>query len=125
MNEGFIAYTKDNINLFRLLSLRSALKLEIVGMKRRGRSAYSIIKEEFAWFPIHEILRHICNWSLVLLGYISHDVSIAFAKVSGRSIDGVVYSGWIEDFPPTTPANFEEALASTSLSMIGELQFCD
>ena len=39
--------------------------------------------------------------------------------------DGVVYSGWIEDFPPTTPANFEEALASTSLSMIGELQFCD
>lgn len=35
--------------------------------------------------------------------------------------DGVVYSG----FPPTTPANFEEALASTSLSMIGELQFCD
>ncbi len=39
--------------------------------------------------------------------------------------DGVVYSGWIENFPPTTPANFEEALASTSLSMIGELQFCD
>ena len=47
MNEGFVAYTKENINLFRLLSLRSALKLEIVGMKRRGRSAYSIIKEEF------------------------------------------------------------------------------
>ena len=47
MNEEFVAYTKENINLFRLLSLRSALKLEIVGMKRRGRSAYSIIKEEF------------------------------------------------------------------------------
>ena len=49
MNEGFVAYTKDNINLFRLLSLRSALKLEIVGMKKRGRSAYSIIKEEFGF----------------------------------------------------------------------------
>ena len=49
MNEGFVAYTKDNINFFRLLSLRSALKLEIVGMKKRGRSAYSIIKEEFGF----------------------------------------------------------------------------
>ena len=49
MNEGFIAYTKDNINLFRLLSLRSALKLEIAGMKKRGRSVYSIVKEEFGF----------------------------------------------------------------------------
>ena len=49
MNEGFVAYTKDNINFFRLLSLRSALKLEIVGMKKRGRSAYSIVKEEFGF----------------------------------------------------------------------------
>ena len=49
MNEGFVAYTKDNINFFRLLSLRGALKLEIVGMKRGGRSAYSIIKEEFGF----------------------------------------------------------------------------
>jgi len=28
-------------------SLRGALKLEIAGMKRKGRSAYSIVKEEF------------------------------------------------------------------------------
>ena len=33
---------------FRLRSLRGALKLEIAGMKRRGRSVYSIIKEEFS-----------------------------------------------------------------------------
>ena len=33
--------------IIRLVTLRSALKLEILGMKRRGRSAYSIIKEEF------------------------------------------------------------------------------
>ena len=31
----------------RLLVLKHALKLEILGMKRRGRSVYSIIKEEF------------------------------------------------------------------------------
>ena len=47
MNEGFVAYTKENISLFRLAALKSALKLEIVGMKRRGRSVYAIIKEEF------------------------------------------------------------------------------
>jgi hypothetical protein len=36
----------DQIAAFRLLSLRSMLKLEIHGMTRRGRSAYSIIKSE-------------------------------------------------------------------------------
>ena len=49
MNEGFVDYTKDNINFFRLLSLRGALKLEIIDMKRSGRSVYSIIKEEFGF----------------------------------------------------------------------------
>jgi len=37
----------EEIALFRMKALRSALKLEILGMKRRGRSAYSIVKEEF------------------------------------------------------------------------------
>ncbi len=35
------------ITLYRMKTLRSALKLEILGMKRKGRSVYSIIKEEF------------------------------------------------------------------------------
>jgi hypothetical protein len=39
----------EAINNFRLRALRGALKLEILGMKRRGRSAYSIIKEEFGF----------------------------------------------------------------------------
>ena len=47
MSEGFIATKKEDINLFRIITLRSALKLEIAGMRRRGRSAYSILKEEF------------------------------------------------------------------------------
>lgn len=38
---------KENIENSRLLILRSALRLEVRGMKRRGRSAYAIAKEEF------------------------------------------------------------------------------
>ncbi len=35
---------------YRLLALRSALKLEILGMKRsKGPSVYAIIKEEFGF----------------------------------------------------------------------------
>ena len=36
-----------DVEFYRLLTLRSALGLEIKGLKRHGRSAYSIIKEEF------------------------------------------------------------------------------
>ena len=35
------------IEAFRMKALRSALKLEVLGMKKRGRSAYSIVKAEF------------------------------------------------------------------------------
>ena len=38
-----------NVEFHRLLTLRSALELEILGMGRRGRSVYSIIKEEFGF----------------------------------------------------------------------------
>ena len=38
---------KDNIDLYNMLRLKYALKLEIAGLKRNGRSAYAIIKEEF------------------------------------------------------------------------------
>jgi len=36
----------DAIMRYRLLTLRQMLNLELLGMKRHGRSAYSIIKEE-------------------------------------------------------------------------------
>ena len=39
----------EQIALFRMKALRGALKLEILGMKRRGRSVYSIVKEEFGF----------------------------------------------------------------------------
>ena len=39
--------TPDGIELFRLCALRGALKLEVLGMTRRGRSVYSMVKVEF------------------------------------------------------------------------------
>jgi len=46
MSEIAILHEEEQIAMFRLLTLRQALKLEMLGMKRHGRSAYSIIKEE-------------------------------------------------------------------------------
>jgi hypothetical protein len=34
----------DHIAQFRILTLRQALRLEIMGMKKRGQSAYSTLK---------------------------------------------------------------------------------
>ena len=42
-----ILNTPNQIDAFRLLTLRGALRLEVMGMKRHGRSAYAIVKEEF------------------------------------------------------------------------------
>jgi len=41
------AITGKNIDLFRMSVLEKTLKLELLGMKGRGRSSYSIIKSEF------------------------------------------------------------------------------
>lgn len=41
--------TPEKIQAFRLLTLKSMLKLEIAGMTKRGPSAFSIIKKEFGF----------------------------------------------------------------------------
>jgi len=41
-----IADTPYKIELYALLSLRAALRLEVVGLKGRGKSAYAIAKQE-------------------------------------------------------------------------------
>ena len=41
-----IADTPYKIDLLTLLYLRRNLKLEVVGLKGRGRSAYSVLKQE-------------------------------------------------------------------------------
>lgn len=46
MSEGF-TLEGDQIRVGRMLTLRAGLKLELVGLTRRGRSCYSIIKGEF------------------------------------------------------------------------------
>jgi len=40
--------TGQNIDLFRMSVLEKTLKLELLGMKGRGKSAYSVIKSEFS-----------------------------------------------------------------------------
>lgn len=45
-----ICNTPETINAFRLLALRSALKLEIAGLRAsRGFSAHKVIKAEFGF----------------------------------------------------------------------------
>jgi hypothetical protein len=46
MSEIAMLHEQEQIAMYRLLTLRQMLKLEMKGLKRRGRSAYSIIKEE-------------------------------------------------------------------------------
>jgi uncharacterized protein (DUF2141 family) len=42
--------TKDQIAMARVLTLRQGLKLEVRGMRMsRGRTCYSIVKEEFGF----------------------------------------------------------------------------
>jgi len=41
-----IADTPYKIDLLKLLYLRRNLRLEVVGLKGRGRTAYSVLKEE-------------------------------------------------------------------------------
>ena len=45
MNTG-TTITGDNINRFRLMAMRQALKLEALGLKRKGASVLSILRKE-------------------------------------------------------------------------------
>lgn len=44
-----IADTPEQIAYIRLCTLKGALKLEMTGLKRRGQSALSILKQEFGY----------------------------------------------------------------------------
>jgi len=47
MSDAIVITGEANIAFARALTLKAMLKLECKGMTRRGRSAYSIVKEEF------------------------------------------------------------------------------
>ncbi len=49
MNKTLVLDTPQAIDGFRVRALRSALKLEILGMSRRGVSAYRMVKDEFGF----------------------------------------------------------------------------
>jgi hypothetical protein len=38
--------TPEKISVGKLIALKGALKMEVLGMTRRGQSAYSIVKQE-------------------------------------------------------------------------------
>ena len=66
MSNLIVADTHDKIEMYRLLSLKGALRLEIVGLKRRGRSAYALIKDEFGFKGNREKVLEQFNTSLKL-----------------------------------------------------------
>ena len=39
----------DRVRMSQALTLRQALKLELLGLKRHGRSAYAIVKDTFGF----------------------------------------------------------------------------
>jgi hypothetical protein len=57
MSETTVIKGKENIMHFRKITLLKGLELEIKGMSRRGRSCYSIIKEEFGFKGSKEKVR--------------------------------------------------------------------
>ena len=44
-----VADTPEAIDRFRLVALKGALKMEVLGMRRRGQSVYSLVKQEFGY----------------------------------------------------------------------------
>jgi len=48
-DQAIVIDTPEGIEMYRLLALKYALKLEIAGMKHRGGSAYAMLKREFGF----------------------------------------------------------------------------
>ena len=46
-SNGCTVITGETISVYRLITLKHALSLEVKGMHRHGRSVYSLVKEEF------------------------------------------------------------------------------
>lgn len=61
--------TPQQIDDARRLTLRQMLKLEIKGIKRSGRSAYSILKSDYGYKGTREsVLAQLDAWRDALLG---------------------------------------------------------
>jgi len=54
---------EENVRNARILALKCALSLELKGMKRRGRSAYAIVKDEFGFKGSKQkVYDQLCEW---------------------------------------------------------------
>jgi hypothetical protein len=47
--DGSFTITGEDISVFRFLTLKGALKLQMLGMTRKGASALTILKKEFGY----------------------------------------------------------------------------
>lgn len=78
MSKTIIIDSAEGIAFAQLVARRAALRLEIAGMKRRGRSAYSICKEVYGLRGSREAV-------LEQLNAMIEDVKAAHASQVGRS----------------------------------------
>lgn len=60
--------TPDQIEAARLLTLRQMLKLELKGMRNRGRSAYAVLKDMGFKGTRESVLTQLDAWRDNLLG---------------------------------------------------------
>jgi hypothetical protein len=65
----------NKIALFRLCTLRTGLKLEIAGMRRAGKSAYSILKTEYEYRGTRE----------AVLAAVISDIQTAFNAMENQA----------------------------------------
>jgi hypothetical protein len=47
--KAIVCDTPESIQAFKMLAMKGALKLELLGMKRRGRSAFAMVKEHYGF----------------------------------------------------------------------------
>jgi uncharacterized protein (DUF2141 family) len=48
-NDGFVITGRENIEFYRLLTLRGALKLEVLGLRHSRGSVCALVKREFGF----------------------------------------------------------------------------
>ena len=65
----------NKIALFRLCTLRTALRLEIAGMRRAGKSAYSTLKTEYGYRGTRENV----------LSIVQADIAQAFTTMENQA----------------------------------------
>jgi hypothetical protein len=77
---GFVLDQPHEIEYYQFLVRRGALRLEMRGLKRRGRSAYSIIKQVYG---LHGSREKVLAW----MDRVVEEVNYAIAQDRSRRIE--------------------------------------